>query len=235
MKLHTGETQAAATPGWTWEQRQQLGQQYLEQLAEDMLRRISGGQSGANDSMRARRESDLRRSLELDGYVFRHSSLLRPESEVLDVEEERGVLASLIQDLHLANQETALHHLALSEDHYVAGRWDDSISNSRKFLEAVMQEVASAHSERVEQCAISKSVYERPVAVRDYLEQEGLLESKEKDAIAKIYGLLSRTGAHPYMAQSDQARLLRHLALTLSQFVLLRLRGRLTAAGSASA
>jgi hypothetical protein len=36
------------------------------------------------------------------------------------------------------------------------------------------------------------------------------------------------------MAESDQARLLRHLALTLSQFVMLRLQGRLAKLASAS-
>lgn len=46
--------------------------------------------------------------------------------------------------------------------------------------------------------------------MRDYLEQEALLERKEKDALAQVYGLLSETGAHPYIAKSDQARLLRH-------------------------
>jgi hypothetical protein len=47
-----------------------------------------------------------------------------------------------------------------------------------------------------------------------------------KEALAKVYGLLSHTGGHPYMAQNDQARLLRHLALTFSQFAMLRLRGK---------
>jgi hypothetical protein len=64
--------------------------------------------------------------------------------------------------------------------------------------------------------------------VRDYLERSGLLESKEKEALAKVYGPLSHTGGHPYMAQNDQARLLRHLALTFSQFAMLRLRGKLS-------
>ena len=36
---------------------------------------------------------------------------------------------------------------------------------------------------------------------------------------------MSDTGGHPYMAAKDQARLMRHLALTFSQFVLLRLEG----------
>ena len=72
-------------------------------------------------------------------------------------------------------------------------------------------------------------VYSRPVRVRDYLESQGLVEPKEKEAIATIYGLLSETGGHPYVAQKDQARLMRYLALTFAQFALLRLRGALQA------
>jgi hypothetical protein len=43
-----------------------------------------------------------------------------------------------------------------------------------------------------------------------------------------VYGLLSHTGAHPYMAENDQARLLRHLALLFAHFAMLRLQGKLS-------
>jgi hypothetical protein len=51
------------------------------------------------------------------------------------------------------------------------------------------------------------------------------LEKKEKDALSHVYGLLSETGGHPYVAQKDQARLMRHLSLTFCQFILIRLQG----------
>ena len=44
---------------------------------------------------------------------------------------------------------------------------------------------------------------------------------------ASVCGLLSHAGGHPYMAQSEQARLLRHLVLTFSQFVMLRFKSKL--------
>ncbi len=100
-------------------------------------------------------------------------------------------------------------------------------SNSRKYLESILQEVATAHSVHVKGSTLPAGTYTRPVKVRDYLEQEGLVERKEKATIAQVYGLLSETGGHPYMARNDQARLLRHLALTFSQFVMLRLQGSL--------
>jgi hypothetical protein len=150
---------------------------------------------------------------------------LAPEEDVLDVREETGVLQDLYRELQLPNQETVFHHLTLSEDHYLARRWDDSISNSRKFLEGVLQEVAAAHHLAFRGRVIDADTFSRPARVRDYLQSSGLLQSQEKQALSSLYGLLSQTGGHPYMAESEQARLLRHLALTFSQFVLLRLRG----------
>jgi hypothetical protein len=90
-----------------------------------------------------------------------------------------------------------------------------------------LQEVAARHSLKFEGIALPERTFSRPVAVRDYLEEKKLLEKKEKEALSAVYGLLSETGSHPYMAQSDQARLLRHLSLTFAQFVMLRLQGRL--------
>jgi hypothetical protein len=228
MKLHTGETQSEATPNWTWKQREQLGQEYLENLATDILNRWHSEWKNASSYSKPDIEDEIKqlhRNLELDGYVYKDLRLLAPESDVLDVEEEAGVLESLFTTLRLNNKETIFYHLKLSEEHYLGERWDDSISNSRKFLEGILQEVAALHSLEVKHTTLPDSTYTKPVLVRDYLEHEGLIEAKEKNVIAVVYGLLSETGGHPYMARNDQARLLRHLSLTLSQFAMLRLQG----------
>lgn len=232
MQLHTGETQAKSTPKWSWEQRQQLGQKYLRDLAEDFLNWYEVSATAYEKKQVADAVLALLENLSLDGYVYRDHQLLTPEADVLDAREEAGVLEKLYGDLRLANKPTALHHLKLSEEHYLNGRWDDCIGNSRKFLEAVLREVAATHSSVVLTEDLALRTYEPPAAVRDYLEKKGLLEAKEKEAIAKVYGLLSNTGGHPYMAEKDQARLLRHLALTFSQFVMLRLQGAVS--GSAA-
>ncbi len=228
MQLHTGETQVDATPDWTWDQRKALGQDYLRDLAEDILTEWFNKWKEGPEYSRpeiGNHVGELLSSLELDGYVYLDSRLLSPESDVLDVQEETGVLQSLYAALKLASGEIAFHHLKLSEEHYLGKRWDDSISNSRKFLESVLQEVAAAHSLQCKGTQLPMGIYTSPFRVRDYLEDEGMLETKEKNAIAAIYGLLSETGGHPYMAQNDQARLLRHLALTISQFAMLRFQG----------
>lgn len=224
MKLQTGESLTTAANGWSWEDRERLGQKYLQDLAEDILIFIDGMEDYARRPHKKSREN-LIRLLELDGYLFTDSKLLVPDEGVLNVEEEMSVLQEIYSSLGLAEKETAFHHLNLSQEHYLDGKWDDSISNSRKFLECVLQEVAAAHHLKSKDRNLALSKYKSPYKVRDYLQESTLLAKKEKEAIAKIYGVLSETGGHPYMAERDQARLLRNLSLTLSQFVMLRYRG----------
>lgn len=228
MKLHTGETQSQVTQEWTWEQRKRLGQEYLRNLAADILSKWYKDWEQASSYSKPHIEnkvSELLRNLELDGYIYQDSRLLAPESDILDTQEESGAIESLYEALRLENKDTTFHHLRLSEEHYLNSKWDDSISNSRKFLESVLQEIAKLHSQQIKHVSLPESTLSRPVMVRDYLENEGLLEHKEKEALASVYGLLSETGGHPYMAQNDQARLLRNLSLIFSQFVMLRLKG----------
>jgi hypothetical protein len=227
MRLHTGETVAQSTPEWTWEKRQQLGERYLKDLAEDI---VIHWQNETDQNLKDRYKDQIDvvvKSLELDGFIFRDGQLLVPEAEVVNTREEHGVLQTLYLSLGLENQAVASHHLELSEEHYTSGKWDDSISNSRKFLECVLSEIVASHSLRTKGVRPSTSLLERPSEVRDYLENENLLETKEKEALAKVYSLLSHTGSHPYMAQNDQARLLRHLSLTFTQFAMLRFEGLL--------
>jgi hypothetical protein len=225
MRLHTGESVVSATKEWTWKQRELLGQENLHNLAKDVLSFWSNMRDEDDKKHYAHDIDTLTKNLELDGYSYKNHQLLVSESDVLDTQEETGVLETTFTSLLLNNKETAFHHLKLSEEHYLASKWDDSISNSRKFLEAVLQEVTYSHFLLVNKTPISDELYSRPVKVREYLEKQGLLETKEKEALASVYGLLSDTGSHPYIAQNEQARLLRHLAFTFAQFVMLRFQG----------
>jgi len=222
MGLHTGEAVVPATPNWTLSQRTQLGQRLLKNLAEDMLMSFYNKETGGFGSA-----DQLKSELELDGYIFKEGKLYFSEAAVLDTEGEVGILEKLAQEADLENQTVIKHHLDLSEKHFLESKWDDSIANSRKFLESVLQEIASKHHQTKTGTPINKDTYEWAGKVRNYLESVGLFATKEKDATASIYQLLSETGSHPYIAEKDQARLMRYLALTFSQFALLRFQGYL--------
>jgi hypothetical protein len=226
LQIHTGESFVSATPNWPWDKRIELGQVYLKNLARDFIVWYREQTNYLVESYKAAYEEIIRR-LEIDGYVFQNDELRQTEVEILDVEAETGLLESLHIKLGLSDRQQTFEFLKLAEDHYVAGRWSDCIGNARKFFEVVLQQVANKHSIVTKGMAIAASTLERPVAVRDYLEHETLLEKKEREAVDKIYGLLSHTGGHPYMAEQDQARLLRQICLTMTQFIMLRLEGAL--------
>jgi hypothetical protein len=227
LRIHTGESLSVATPQWNWQQRQTLGQRILKELAECLIRKqlSSDPDFQSSEDSAKRSVAIMQRTLELDGYIFRDNILWIPEESVVNEAEEQGVLESLMNSLGLPDVPTLKHHLELSATDYQASHWDNSISNSRKVLDGVLTQVAIRYSDISGDSGLSSKELERAFAVRDYLEQIKLLEKKEKEAIASVYALLSDTGGHPYIAERDQARLMRHLSLTLSQFVLLRLEG----------
>jgi len=242
LRIHTGESLATATPNWPWDERKKLGQVYLKNLARDFMVWFRGGEerhptsatilTGFKNRFENRVSSEpyksvhneVVRRLEIDGYVFRDNELYQSEVEVLDVEAETGLLQKLYASLALSDQQITFQFLKLAEEHYVAGRWSDCIGNARKFFEAVLQQIACKHS-NMEGASLDSATFERPVAVREYLETAGIVEKKEREAIDKIYALLSHTGGHPYTAEEDQARLLRQICLIMTQFIMLRLEG----------
>lgn len=243
-RIHTGETLIAATKDWELDRRLELGQRILKSLAEDIIKlyenvpekEIDYSQAGSPEMQRIlkaalkinRSAADsivkLKAQLEIDGYIYRDGVLYPAESSIINEEEEQNLLEMLVKKLTLANRDIILNHLKLSEEHYLNGKWGDSISNSRNFLEAILENVAHAlHAKK----RLTTNPPNRPVLVREFLERQGFVDIVEKESISKVYGLISNTGSHPNIAEKDQARLMRHLALTFSQFVLLRYEGYL--------
>jgi hypothetical protein len=197
----------------------------LKNLAEDIIQKYEN--VAPSDYNAKSKVEAMKAQLELDGYIYKNGTLYNSESSVIEESEEQSYLEKLVDTVDLADRQTIKHHISLAEEHYVNSKWDDSIANSRKFLEAILSQVADAFNVKKYSASINTKTLERPVEVRDYLEREKLIETKEKEAIAKIYGLLSSTGSHPFIAEKDQARLMWHLALTFSQFTLLRYEGYL--------
>ena len=171
------------------------------------------------------RMAALKSQLEIDGYVYRDKKLYYSESSVIDEQQEQSYLESLVDSLSLTDRKTIKHHLSLSDEHYINNKWDDSIANSRKVLDAILTQVASAVYSKVNSKPIPPEMLKNATDIRNFLERQNILTRVEREALDKNYSALSATGGHPYIAEKDQARLMRHLALTFSQFVLLRYQG----------
>jgi hypothetical protein len=166
--------------------------------------------------------SALSRQLELDGYVYKNNRLYPADSSVIDEKEEQSYLEELIDNATLNDKLVIKHHLELAERAYVEARWSDAISNARNFFEAILEQVAGELHHKINGAALTTN---RPVEIREYLDRAGFVDRTEKEAIAKVYGLISNTGSHPNMAHKDQARLMRNLALTFSQYILMQWAG----------
>lgn len=168
---------------------------------------------------------ELKAQLELDGYIYKDKNLYVSESSVIDEPAEQTYLENLIDGLSLADANTIKHHLNRSGEHFINGKWDDSISNARKVLDAILVQITSKVYSRVNSKPIPPQMLKNATDVRNFLERQNVITKVEREALEKTYGALSATGGHPYIAEKDQARLMRHLALTFSQFVLLRYQG----------
>ncbi len=226
MQLHTGESVIAISNGLNLQESQFIGQEVLIELAECLIReRLSNPDFEKYDDKDKKAVDFMQKCLELDGYIYSNGVLLVSEEGLIEETEESGVLEKLMISVGLKDITILKHHLDLSVTHYQESNWDDSISNSRKVLEGVLAQVADRFNEYFFGGPLDERELAKPAYIREYLENQGLIEKIEKDTITQIYGLLSHTGAHPYMAERDQARLMRHLALTFSQFILLRLEG----------
>jgi hypothetical protein len=223
MHLETGES-IPAQEGRSPSKRREYGRAQLQLLIELAVRKASEEQINRADGYAA-----LVASLELDGYQIRDGRLLPAESEANEVVEEKGELAHHYQRLGLPNLAIVKHHLELSEKHYIDGIWDDCIGNSRDYYEQVLHDVAETWSKRTGALPFPPKGKSQPVKIREYLRDCGLLGEDEFQAFSKLYGLLSATGGHPGMAQKDQARIFRRLALTMVQFLLLRYESKVAA------
>jgi hypothetical protein len=228
--LHTGQPVVSALPdGNDWTKARSIGQTYLVKLCHDVIGRYYNLPEESHSTRVSYWADDTRkdlqllmRQLEIDGYVYSEKRLYKSSQEPVNVDEEQSIVVKLAQDLALAKSQIIEHHVKLSESGYLEGRWGNSISDSRNFLEAVLQELASKHHLTKHGTPLDDKTYETATLVRKYFEDAGLLDRKETEAIRTTYGILSDTGGHPNLTDQDQARLMRNLALTLSQYVLLR-------------
>ncbi|HMF13719.1 MAG TPA: hypothetical protein VKE94_15480 [Gemmataceae bacterium] len=243
LHLHTGQTIYESDGSVIWEVEGE-GQNLLEQLADSIVRwfislfgeeeltensisvsfwskRVKIGQDQVSQKFFGLMVK-LVNNLELDGYTLRKEGhLLFNEGDILDTDEVAGVLQKLHEKLELRNRPVALQALESSGQAWFDEEWKDCVHNARVFLESILQEIANSHSLKYHGKELGKEIYEGPGKVREYLHREKVIEEKERIALKEDYGFLSMVGSHPYLASSEQARFLRHHALSLAQFVML--------------
>jgi hypothetical protein len=239
LRLHTGESVSQFRQTDEWETPDADGQAFLVRIAESFLQEhfaaVSAGGALNQAMVKARRDrmdlliKPLKTSLELDGYMWADGRLVPRESAPVDAEKHRGLISVLAKELRLSKLEILARSLKLSEDAYQESRWEDCVGNARKSMELVFQECAAQWSKRILNEQLAEEIYKWPIRVRGFLKEQKLLTEDEAKAIAAYYGLFSGLGNHPNMAQNDQARMARQVALILAEFVMLRTHGAMAA------
>jgi len=238
-EIHTGESLNTMTITMDTGQKAALSQSLLNKLSADIIKEFetlerpeelsTGGTTDAmtitiiNQTNAAMaRPFDtvdlLKKQLEVDGYIYSDGAIYPIESSVIVEADERAFLEVLVDKLPLEDKVTILYHLKNSETQYLEEKWFDSVSNARGFWEAILKQIAS---EINRQEGLGTDPPNKAVEVRDYLEKKTFISRATKEAIWKVYGFMSEEGAHPNIAERDEARLLRTLALTFSQHALL--------------
>ena len=156
LLLHTGETVLGAPVSNQKEDRRRVGQECLQRLAQDILEILTQNEEEEDkedlDNLSQALEDgtkELIAQLELDGYIFRGGRLYPVEGSVIAEHEEQGYLEHLVDNLPLQDRDVIKHHIRLSQQAYAEGRWNDTITNARSFLEAILQQVAAALHQKI--------------------------------------------------------------------------------------
>jgi hypothetical protein len=220
--FHTGESIITSLPERDWAVAREYGQTVIKKLAEDVITHFQSDVRRNFEDTTCDAVDGLIRQLELDGYVYSSGKLYKSTQEPVDYEEEQNLVIRLASDIPLDNLPILVNHVSQSEKDYLEAHWGNSIINSRQFLESILREISAKYNVNKHGAVLDSKTYNSPAEVRRYMEKEGLLVRKETEAIQHTYGLLSDTGGHPNLSIQEQARLMRNLALAMSQYVLLR-------------
>lgn len=231
MDLQTGATVRKAVRDVDREQSLQIGHSILKSLAADMLAFLEDlDLSKVLGKRNTFLVDSLTSMLELDGYVFRNGRLYQTEANVIDQEVEEDELLRLYTEEEFGSKDELVEHLDFAAKHFEENNWIDCVVRARLALEVVMREVAAKHHHESHGKPIDPVSIDRAAKVRDYLQDKGVLNKVETEMVTKVYAFLSVSGPHPGTSGRDPARLCRNLALTLSQYAILRLKQSLSSA-----
>lgn len=193
------------------------GQKLLKTFIEVAARR---GQSLPDHCEEARALTQgLLASLQIDGYELVAGSLVPAAFKGMDIQREDDYLIGLLRKLQPANLETIVHHHDEAEKAFANGVWGSASTETRNFFVAIlrgMRERATASGK-----ATSFTSGNDSDLIKNF-ETIGLLSEDEKDAVLKIWVLLSYSGPHVGIQEQDRAKLTRLLVLGMTQWLCLK-------------
>jgi hypothetical protein len=162
---------------------------------------------------------ELRASLEIDGYELVAGRLVPATMKGINLQAEDDYLVHLIRSIAPANVEVILHHHGEADDTFVNGNWGAASAETRNFFIALLRglrDVATARG------GVPSFAHGNDSGLIEDYHRRGLLTAKEKDAILKLWVLLSYSGPHVGIQDDERARLIRLLVLGQAQWLCLK-------------
>lgn len=139
-----------------------------------------------------------------------------------DVDEKASIIKSKFKNFKLGQKEEFEQFYNDMNEHFENSKWSDSIHNSRKLYEIVLNECAKYYSINIlKDGKIDGS--EKPVQIREYLENNNFFSEDEANIVRYYYKYISNIGSHSKMALQEQADFSRVMSINTMLYALNRL------------
>jgi hypothetical protein len=162
---------------------------------------------------------ELRASLEIDGYELVTDRLVPATMKGISLQAEDDYLVHLIRSIAPTNIGLILHHHGEADETFVNGNWGSASAETHNFFVALLRglrDVARARGE------VPPLAHGNDSGLMEDFYRSGLLTAEEKDAILKLWVLLSYSGPHVGMQDDQRARLTRLLVMGQAQWLCLK-------------
>jgi hypothetical protein len=163
---------------------------------------------------------ELLASLKLDGYELIAGKLTPVAIPGIDLQAEEDYLLSKIRRIGPANLEEIRHHYDEAVKTFVNRNWGPSSSENRNFFIALLRGLRELATKRGGVPAFNQAGKDGPL-INDF-QTIGLLTEQEKDAVLKVWVLLSHSGPHVGIKEEESALLGRILVLGMTRWVYLK-------------
>lgn len=163
--------------------------------------------------------AELLASLQLDGFEMVSGRLVPATLKGMNLEQEDDFLIRLIKSIAPPNMDVIHNHHQQADETFVNGNWGSASSETRNFFIAVLRGLRHV--------ATSKGGLKPLTAGNDKnliedFRKVGLLTEEEKEAVLKLWVLLSFSGPHVGIQDRDRTRLTRLLVLGIAQWLCLK-------------
>ena len=161
----------------------------------------------------------LENLLRIDGYIYEKERLYEINT---DVDDKANIIKSKFKKFGFDKEEEFNTFYANMNEHFENSKWEDSIHNSRKLYELVLEECAKYYSKNIAKDGVDFSKA-KAVNIRIYLEENNFFSENETNIIHYYYKYLSNIGSHPKLALEEQADFSRVMSINTILYAMNRL------------